>query len=345
MNFDLNSLLRPNILNLTPYSSARDEFSGTEAILLDANENPFNHPLNRYPDPHQRDLKERISELYAVNSESIFLGNGSDEAIDLLFRAFCVPGISNVISIDPSYGMYEVCAHINDVDFRKVSLKPDFTLDPDALLNAVNSDTRLIFLCSPNNPTSNLLKNEDMLSVIRGFRGLVIVDEAYIDFSASRGLLPDLDSQPNLVILRTLSKAWGLAGIRLGMAFASPEIIGILSKIKYPYNINRLSMEQAIRALSEADKTQKWVTEILQEREILRNELDKLPFVVKSYPSDANFLLVKFTDPLSVFSSLREKGLIVRDRSRVNLCSGCLRITIGSPSENKLLIEELRKFR
>lgn len=345
MNFNLLSLLRPNILNLRPYSSARDEFSGTEAILLDANENPFNHPLNRYPDPHQRELKSKISELYAVKPESIFLGNGSDEAIDLLYRAFCIPGKSNVVSIDPSYGMYEVCAHINDVAYQRVALKPDFSLDPEALLKAVNPETRLIFLCSPNNPTSNLLKKEDMLSVIRGFRGLVIVDEAYIDFSASSGLLPDLDSQPNLVILRTLSKAWGLAGIRLGMAFASADIVAILTKIKYPYNINRLSLEQAIQALSEEDKTQKWVTEILQEREILRNELDKLPFVVKSYPSDANFLLVKFTDPLAVYSFLREKGLIVRDRSRVNLCSGCLRITIGSPHENKLLIEQIRKFR
>jgi histidinol-phosphate aminotransferase len=345
MSFDLYKILRPNIASLVPYSSARDEYSGTGAILLDANESPFNEPYNRYPDPLQRQLKEKISGIFKIPAGNIFLGNGSDEAIDLLIRAFCVPGKSEIISIDPSYGMYEVCARINDVRVNKVSLRPDFSLDASAVLDAVTVQSRIVFLCSPNNPSGNLLDPGEMLHIASEFEGLVVADEAYIDFSGSRGVLDRLADFPNLVVLRTFSKAWGLAGIRLGMAFASPEIIRILNKIKYPYNLNRLTQDLALTVIHDEAKKDAWVSEILDQRSLLETELDKLPFMVKRYPSDANFILARFTDPLGLFNYLKEKKLVVRDRSRVTLCTGCLRITVGSPAENRKLIEQLRKFR
>jgi len=342
MPFDLSKIIRPNIVNLSPYSSARDEYSGSGSILLDANENPFNDPVNRYPDPMQRNLKAKISDLLGTPPNHIFLGNGSDEAIDLLIRAFCVPSVSNIITIDPTYGMYEVSAATNDIPLIRVSLNADFSLNANALLNAVNLNTRIIMLCSPNNPTANLLDRGEMLRIARNFNGLLVVDEAYIDFSGNNGLLEDLSAFPNLVLLRTFSKAWGLAGIRLGMAIASDEIIKILSKIKYPYNINRLTQEYALKTIADPSKKEKWVKTIIEERQNLESELDKLPFLLKRYPSDANFILARFSNAKEVYNFLREKGLIVRDRSKVLLCDNCLRITVGAPNENRLLLHELK---
>jgi histidinol-phosphate aminotransferase len=340
----ISSITRANILKMLPYSSARDEFQGAASVLLDANENPFNAPVNRYPDPHQRTLKKEIARLSEVNEESVFLGNGSDEAIDLLIRAFCEPGYSNIVSIDPSYGMYEVCANTNNVEFRKVLLNSDFSLNSEVLLSAIDNQTRIIFLCSPNNPTSNLLDNTEIMKIVNGFRGLVVVDEAYIDFAPSKGMLNEIPDHNNLVILRTFSKAWGMAGIRLGMAFADTEIISVLDKIKYPYNISILTQEVMLKRLSASDFTRDWVKMIIFQRDKLRNELEEFEFVTKIYPSDANFLLVKVTNAKEIYSFLRENGIIVRDRSRVNLCDNCLRITIGSPDENFQLIHILKKY-
>ncbi len=329
---------------MLPYSSARDEFQGQASVLLDANENPFNAPLNRYPDPHQRILKERISGVTQIDSDSIFLGNGSDEAIDLLFRAFCEPGKSNVVSIDPSYGMYEVCAHVNDVSFRKVLLNDDFSLNAEAVLRAADKESRIVFLCSPNNPTANLLDYKSVLQIVNDFGGLVVVDEAYIDFAASRGMLGDIKQHNNLVVLRTFSKAWGMAGIRLGMAFADKEVITVLDKIKYPYNINILTQEAMLKRLVEMESSRDWIETIISEREKLRLDLGRFDFIVKIYPSDANFLLVKTTDAKGIYNFLKNRGVIVRDRSRVSLCEGCLRITVGSPDENTQLINNLSEF-
>ncbi len=341
---NIASITRANIRNMLPYSSARDEFQGTASVLLDANENPFNSPFNRYPDPHQKALKKGIAGFTGVHEESIFLGNGSDEAIDLLIRAFCEPGESNIISIDPSYGMYEVCAHTNDIEFRKVQLNSDFSLNTEAIFSAADKQSRIIFLCSPNNPTANLLDYEDMLKIVKDFRGLVVIDEAYIDFAPFKGMLNDIADHNNLVILRTFSKAWGMAGIRLGMAFADKEIISVLDKIKYPYNINILTQETMLKRFAASDFTREWVNLIIFQREKLRRDLENFDFIIKVYPSDANFLLVKTKDAKVIHSFLRENGLIVRDRSRVSLCEGCLRITIGSPDENFQLINLLKKY-
>jgi histidinol-phosphate aminotransferase len=342
--FSLNSIIRKNIRNLVPYSSARNEFDGIGSVLLDANESPYNQPYNRYPDPLQRDLKSKISIIYGVAENSIFLGNGSDEAIDLLIRAFCIPGKDNIISIDPSYGMYEVCAHINDTETKKVLLNPDFSLNSNAVMSAVDAHSKLIFLCSPNNPTSNLLNREQILRIVNNFRGLVILDEAYIDFSGSNGLINDQRYYPNLVILRTFSKAWGLAGVRLGMAFGDPDIITVLNKIKYPYNINILTQKHVINCLDTSTKISKWIAEIIEQRNFLSVELKKFSFVEQVYPSDANFLLVKTTNPRDIYTFLRDDGLVVRDRSKVSLCEGCLRITIGNPKENSRLLKSLTKL-
>jgi len=329
---------------MKPYSSARDEFQGEASVLLDANENPFNKPFNRYPDPHQRALKDKIAELTGVQQESIFLGNGSDEAIDLLVRAFCEPGISNIISIDPSYGMYEVCADVNNIEFRKVLLNSDFSLNPEALLKVTDSNSRMVFLCSPNNPTSNLLNYQSMLKIVSDFRGLVVIDEAYIDFAVFKGMLNDLSEHNNLVILRTFSKAWGMAGIRLGMAFADKEIISILDKIKYPYNINALTQETMLSHLNANTDSRKWVDLIIAEREKLRNLLSEFEFVTGIFPSDANFLLIKTNNSNKIYNYLKDNGIIVRDRSKVSLCSGCLRVTVGSPEENRRLIGALKNY-
>ena len=340
--FNLNQLVRENIKKLKPYSSARDEYSGDAAVFLDANENPFNDPFNRYPDPLQRKLKEKIARIKGTVPEQLFLGNGSDEAIDLLIRVFCEPRESNIVTIDPTYGMYEVCADINNVAVRKVLLTSGFQLDTAGLLNAADENSRLLFLCSPNNPTSNSFKHDNILTIVQNFSGIVVLDEAYIDFSVEASLIPELKNFPNLVILQTFSKAWGLAGIRLGMAFASPEIISLLNKIKYPYNVNSITQQKALEMTDQEFTKNDWVNEILKGREYLINELNKIPVIQKIYPSDANFLLVKVTDTRNVFNYLTDNKVIVRDRSKMNLCEGCLRFTIGSREENRRLIKVLK---
>lgn len=338
---NLDNLLRDNIKTLKAYSSARDEFSGEAMVFLDANENPYNAPYNRYPDPLQRQLKSKIAEIKNCDPEQIFLGNGSDEPIDLLFRAFCEPGKDNIISIDPTYGMYQVAADINNIEVRKVKLDADYNFSADELLQAADENCKLVFVCSPNNPTANLMNKAEMLKLIQNFMGIVVVDEAYIDFAPNETLLQELANYPNLVILQTFSKAWGMAGIRLGMAFASTEIIRIFNKIKYPYNINILTQQKAMELLEQAAEKEEWVATILAERDLLKEQLAKLPFVVKIYPSDANFLLVKMHDARGIYDYLVENGVIVRDRSKVILCDESLRITVGAPEENQILLEKL----
>jgi histidinol-phosphate aminotransferase len=341
---DILNLLRSNIRTLVPYSSARDEYKGEEAVFLDANENPYNQPLNRYPDPLQVKLKARIASIKQVEPGQIFLGNGSDEAIDLLFRAFCDPGADNVVAIKPTYGMYKVCADIHNVEYREVLLTSDFQADVKQLLAAADSHSKLLFLCSPNNPTSNSLEAADILALIRQFQGIVVLDEAYIDFSTLPSMATKLREHPNLVILQTFSKAWGMAGIRLGMAFASEEIIGVMNRIKYPYNINILTQRTALQVLREPSEREAWISLILNERSRLQQELSGLPLVKQVFPSDANFLMVRFEHPREVFDFLIARKIIVRDRSRVPLCDGTLRITIGTPLENDLLLQALRDF-
>ena len=341
---DPSKLLRKNIQTLKPYSSARDEFTGEAMVFLDANENPFNQPYNRYPDPLQRELKKKISVLKNVPAESIFLGNGSDEPIDLLIRAFCEPGKENIVTMDPTYGMYKVAADISGVEIKKVSLNDDFDLDANKILEAVNEHTKLVFLCSPNNPTGNSLNKDAILEIVNSFNGIMVVDEAYIDFAPGKTLLNEIDNYPNLVILQTFSKAWGMAGIRLGMAFASKGIIDILNKIKYPYNLNVVTQQKALEFIQKKEEVEKWIKLIIKERENLRKILPEFPFVIKVYPSDANFLLVKMHDSKGIYDFLVEEGIIVRDRSKVHLCEGSLRITIGSPGENELLLDTLKNL-
>jgi len=341
---ELNTLIRENIRLLVPYSSARDEYKGEEAVFLDANENPHNSPFNRYPDPLQMRLKKKIAAVKNVPVESIFLGNGSDEAIDLLIRAFCEPGRDNIISIRPTYGMYKVCADISNVEFREVLLNHDHQPDTEAMLRLADSNSKLMFLCSPNNPTSNSLNRSDILLLISRFKGLVILDEAYIDFSKESSLSGELEKYPNLVILQTFSKAWGMAGIRLGMALASGEIIGILNHIKYPYNVNILTQRKALEQLNETREKDRWVTLILEQRGLLQKELLKISLVKDILPSDANFLMVRFDHPGDIFSYLIGKKIIVRNRSKMPLCEGYLRITIGTEEENSLLISTLHEY-
>lgn len=344
MSLDINKLLRENIRTLKPYSSARDEFSGEAAVFLDANESPYNAPWNRYPDPHQLKLKSRVSEIKNTPIRNIFLGNGSDEPIDLLFRAFCEPAMDNVVSINPTYGMYRVAADTNNVAVKLVSLNADFELDANAVLSAVTPETKIIFLCSPNNPSGNALNNNEILRIINNFGGIVVVDEAYIDFCPEKSFLPILSQFPNLVIFQTFSKAWGMAGIRLGMAFASEQIIEVLSRIKYPYNLSILTQEKAIELLEGEQQKLDWVTIILKEREKMTENLKKYPFVTKVYPTDANFVLVKTNDPRGIYQFLVAKNIIVRDRSSIFLCEGCLRISIGTPEENMALVEALDRL-
>ncbi|MGN7721416.1 histidinol-phosphate transaminase [Chitinophaga sp. 22620] len=346
--FDLDSILRDNIKRLVPYSSARDEFKGEASIYLDANENSFGSPLptayHRYPDPLQWKVKYRLAEIKGVPPQNIFLGNGSDEAIDILYRAFCRPGIDNVILCPPTYGMYEVSANINDVTVRKASLTPDFQLDLEAIESAMDENTKLIFICSPNNPTANAINREDIEMVLNNFDGIVVVDEAYINFSRQKSLIQELTEYPNLVILQTLSKAWGLAALRVGMAFASEDIINVFNKIKPPYNINQASQELALQALDNIDQVNGWIKETVEERNKLQAGLEKLPIVELVYPSDANFLLVKTVDAKGIYNKLVAQGIIVRDRSKVELCAGCLRITIGTPEENVTLLNTLQSI-
>ena len=340
---DLKELARPNVWALKPYSSARDEYSGVEAsVFLDANENPYHAPYNRYPDPLQKELKGLIAPLKQVREEQIFLGNGSDEAIDLIFRAFCRPSVDNVVAIDPTYGMYQVCAEVNDVEYRKVLLDENYQFSADKLLAASDERTKAIFLCSPNNPTGNNLCRAEIEKLLQSFEGLVIVDEAYIDFSGARSFLLDLDNYPNLIVLQTFSKAWGCAAIRLGMAFASKEIIGLFNKIKYPYNVNLLTQNEAIALLKEPSTIAGWVDALLKERSRLMDTFHSLPCCVHIYPTDANFFLAKVTDAKRIYDYLVSKGIIVRNRTKVALCGNCLRITIGTPEENDILLDALK---
>lgn len=335
-------LIRPNIRSLQPYSTARDEYEGELGTFLDANESPFDNGYNRYPDPHQKRLKSLLSPLKGVSMENIFIGNGSDEAIDLLFRIFCQPGRSNAISISPSYGMYEVAAEINDIEMRKVLLNDDFSLPVERLLEAADSDSRLLFICSPNNPTGNAFPRKEIERIVREFNGIVVVDEAYIDFSEEPGMLAILSRYPNLVVLQTLSKAWGMAGLRCGLAFASSEILGYMNRVKYPYNINVATSAIAECLLSEPVPAH--IKMIKEERQKLAEALVALPFVMKVYPSDANFLLVKVGDANSLYDYLIANKIIVRNRDKVALCKGCLRMTVGTPAENHNLIETLKNY-
>lgn len=347
MSFDLNSLLRPHIAKLQPYTSARDEYTGKEGVFLDANENPFgsitDQDFNRYPDPYQSALKEEIAKIKGVKPSQIFLGNGSDEAIDLLYRAFCNPGKDNVILLPPTYGMYEVSANINDVEIRKVALTPDFQLQPDKILAAADANSKILFICSPNNPSANKAKREDILFLLENFKGLVVVDEAYIDFSDEPSFTTELDRFANLLVMQTFSKAWGLASLRLGMAFASEELIRILNKIKPPYNISGLTQETVLAAIKDKAKVNRMIQDILAEREFLKGELEKLPFVQKIHPSHANFLLVQIPNANQVYDDLIEEKVIVRNRAKVLLCADCLRITVGTRKENIALLEALKK--
>ena len=339
----LIELVRPNIWSLSPYTSARDEYQGHDAkVFLDANENPYNNPVNRYPDPLQRDLKLRIAEIKGVAQESIFLGNGSDEAIDLMYRIFCRPGIDNAVAIEPTYGMYGVCADINDVEYRRVLMNDDFQPDAEKILAAIDSNTKLVFFCSPNNPSGNNIDRKVIDSVLDNFDGIVIVDEAYIDFAGVPSYLRQLSGHPNLIVLQTFSKAWGMAGIRLGMAFAQPEIIGIMNKVKYPYNINLLTQKRAMEEVMQYDRVQGWVESILKERTRLMTEFAKLDCCIKVYSSDANFFLARVKDAAATYNYLVERGIIVRNRSKVALCGNSLRVTIGTVVENNALLDALR---
>jgi len=347
--FVLNNILRKNIADLVPYSSARDEFQGEASVFLDANENAFGSPLeqqfNRYPDPLQFKLKKRLSEIKGVPPRNIFLGNGSDEAIDILFRCFCNPGVDNVILVPPTYGMYQVSANINDVAVRNVPLTVDYQLNLDGIAEAIDERTKLVFICSPNNPTGNSIHRADVETLLANFNGLVIVDEAYINFSRQKTFIQELTEYANLVVLQTLSKAWGLAALRVGMAFASEEIIDVMNKVKPPYNINDASQQLALQALGNVDQVNKWIKDILFQRDKLVLALKHFDFVVDIYPSDANFILVKTTDAKGIYNFLVDKGIIVRDRSKVDLCVGCLRVTVGTPAENELLLQTLQDFK
>lgn len=342
----LEALTRPNIWRLKPYSSARDEYKGVKAsVFLDANENPYNTPHNRYPDPRQWDLKVELAKVKPARPEQIFLGNGSDEAIDLLFRAFCEPRVDNVVAIDPTYGMYQVCAEVNDVAYRKVSLDASFQFSADSLLEAADEHTKLIFICSPNNPTGNDLDREEIEKLLARFEGLVVVDEAYNDFSEAPTMLKELDCHPNLVVLQTFSKAWGCAAIRLGMAFAQPAIIDLFNKIKYPYNVNLLTQQQAMEMLHRHYEIDRWVKTLKAERASLEEAFGRLSVTVKMYPSDANFFLVQVTDAVGIYNYLVGKGIIVRNRHSVALCGNCLRITVGTRQENEQLIKALEAYK
>lgn len=345
---DIKDLQRENIKTLKPYSTARDEYKGQASVFLDANENSFGSPLpanyNRYPDPLQLDLKDAISKIKGVPIENTFLGNGSDEAIDLLFRAFCNPGKDNVIVLPPTYGMYEVSANINDVELRKVDLLPNFQLDLEKIAETIDSNTKMIFICSPNNPTGNSIDRSDIETILANFKGLVIIDEAYINFARQKTFIQELTEYANLVVLQTFSKAWGLAALRLGMAFSSVPVIDILNKVKPPYNINQATQDLALAALANIQQVNDWIKVTVSERDRLSKALANLKIAQKVYPSDANFILAKVDDASAIYNLLVDKGIIVRDRSKVSLCEGCLRITVGTPTENDELISILEKL-
>ena len=342
----LESLVRPNIWALEPYSCARDEFKGREAhVFLDANENPYNDPINRYPDPLQEKLKARLAPLKGVRPSQIFLGNGSDEAIDLVYRVFCNPGKDNVVAIAPTYGMYKVCADINDVEYRTVQLSDDWMFEPEVLLDACDSNTKVIWICSPNNPTGNDFPREAIHKVLTSFEGIVVIDEAYSDFSTNQPFRSLLDNYPNIIVLNTFSKAWASAAIRLGMAFASEEIIALFNKVKYPYNVNLLTQEKALSLIEDRGAIDNWLAQIRREKENVLPALHELPIVQKVFPTDANFVLVRVTDADQIYRYLIDKGIVVRNRNRVQLCKDCLRITIGTRQENNELLGALRFYK
>lgn len=349
MEFNLENITRENIKNMKPYSSARHEFSGAASVFLDANENAFGSPLpdayNRYPDPLQIQVKEKLSTIKGVPPQNIFLGNGSDEAIDLLFRIVCEPGRDNVLLFPPTYGMYEVCAEVNNVNVKKINLTKDFQLDLDSIEHEIDASTKLIFICSPNNPTGNSINRNDIEILLNNFTGIIVIDEAYINYSRQKSFIPELTEYPNLVVLQTLSKAWGLAGLRLGMAFASQPIIDLMNKVKYPYNINAASQQLVSEALNKVDWVNDHIRQTIQEKEKLMKSLGSFTFIETIYPSDANFLLVKVNNAKAIYKYLLEQGIIVRDRSNIILCDDCLRITVGTPGENILLIEALKNYK
>lgn len=343
---NLEELIRPNIKSLAPYSSARNEYNGHEArVFLDANESPYNNPYNRYPDPLQTEVKKELARIKGVPADCIFLGNGSDEAIDLAYRCFTRPGTDNVVAIEPTYGMYKVCADINDVEYRPVMLDDDFKLNADKLLSACDSRTKLIWICSPNNPTGNSLEYDEINKVLNAFQGIVIIDEAYSDFSRNKTSRNKLSAHPNLIVLNTMSKAWGCAAIRLGMAFASKDIIEVFNKVKYPYNINLLTQEKALEFLKDPYETDRQVRIILTERTRMIDAFRLLPICEKVFPTDANFFLARMSDAQAIYDYLVDKGIIVRNRTRITLCQNCLRITIGTKTENNELLSALRQYK
>ena len=341
---EIKELLRDNILRLAPYSCARDEFKGEASVYLDANESPYNNGTNRYPDPLQSEVKTLLAPIKKVRPSQIFLGNGSDEAIDLVYRIFCRPGIDNVVAPAPTYGMYQVCADINDIEYRAVPLADGYQLDMPAMKAAIDQNTKAIWLCSPNNPTGNVFAKEDLLWFLDNVNAMVVVDEAYIDFSDKGTMVEMLDKYPNLIVLQTFSKAWGQAAIRLGIALASEEVIGYFNKVKYPYNVNILTQQHAIKVLNDVDRKERNVAEILAQRDILRDLLLSVPCVKEVYPSDANFLLCRVSDADAIYTYLQQKGIIVRNRNRVTLCANCLRITVGTPTENAEIYETLKEI-
>lgn len=343
---ELKELVRNNIWKLKPYSSARDEYSGHVAhVFIDANENPYNTSFNRYPDPLQRELKQKIARIKGVEEDCIFLGNGSDEAIDLVYRCFCNPMVDNVVAIEPTYGMYKVCADINNVEYRKVLLDNKFAMNAEDVLAACDTHTKVIWICTPNNPSGNDICRSEIEHILNTFQGIVVIDEAYSDFSQQKTFRTELSTYPNMIVLNTMSKAWGCAGIRLGMAFASPEIIGIFNKVKYPYNVNCLTQEKAAAILDNIQEVQIWVAQILEEKARVIEAFGQLEVCVKIYPSAANFFLVEVTDAQSIYDYLVNKGIIVRNRSQIALCKNCLRITIGNRTENNELLAALRVYK
>ncbi len=348
MLFNLNDLVRPNIAQLTPYSSARDEYSGEAKVFLDANENSLGSPLpkwyNRYPDPHQVAVKNKLAIVKGITAEHIFLGNGSDECIDLLYRSFCIPSKDNVIICPPTYGMYEVSAHINDVELKKIPLLPNFQLNLFEIEQAIDSNTKLIWICSPNNPTGNSINRLDIETILNNFKGIVVIDEAYINFSKQKSFVQELTEYPNLVVLQTFSKAWGLAGLRLGMAFASISIIEVLNRVKPPYNINQSTQELTLKALEEVGQVNDMIRLLVDMRNALADVFKLMPTVQEVYPSDANFLLIKINEARKVYEFLLTKGIVLRDRSNVQLCNDCLRITVGSEQDNTILVEAMQDW-
>lgn len=340
----LQELIRANIWSLAPYSCARNEFTGEASVFLDANENPYNQPYNRYPDPLQVQLKEKIAALKGVRPTQIMLGVGSDEPIDLIFRIFCEPAQDNVVAINPTYGMYGVCADINNVAYKQVNLNDDFSLDAQNVLDACDANTKVIFLCSPNNPTGNSLERSEIEKIVTGFEGIVVIDEAYIDFSNEPSWLASLNAYPNIIVLQTFSKAWGMAALRCGMAFASEDIIAFFNKVKYPYNLNLLTQEAVLKQVEAVEQKNKWVETLLAERSKMIANLQNLPLVKHIYPTDANFVLAKVDDANKTYTYLVNKGIIVRNRNSVTLCQGCLRITIGTPQENQELLTALAQM-